>query len=377
MWTRRTFVQAGLGAAAALAAPGWTRMARGDEPGSASAGAPAAYGRAVVVDSLVAQGTPSFDPREAVAAGFTAMVMDLDGYPRSFENAIEALADWCNAFHQADGGFLKVLRGADLDAAKQQRKLGVILASQDASILGTPSGSVNDRNLRNLRLFYDLGLRVLQLTHNERNGVGDTFREKNDAGLSRLGEKVVAEMGSLGMLVDLSHCSDRTTLEAIALSPKPCAVTHAGCRALYPTLRNKSDEVIRALAGKGGYFGVYNMTLWLTDKDTAALGDLLDHIDHAVKVGGIDLAGFGSDGAPLSDPTPPAERLQGSQAYAKRNLGLPAAEKIPQHVLLEELNSPLRLEILAGGLARRGYKDDAVEKIVGGNFARVFRAACG
>jgi membrane dipeptidase len=373
MLTRRALLQAGVGAAAALSAPG-VSLAQG---AGAAPVASNAYGRAMVIDSLVAEGGPGFDPREAVAAGFTAMVLDLEAYPRNFAAAVDALADWSDAFHRQDSGFLRVLRAADLGEARRQKRLGVILSCQDASILDAPTGSVNDRNLRNLRLFYDLGLRVLQLTHNERNGVGDTFREKTDAGLSRLGEKVVAEMGALGMLVDLSHCSDRTTLESIALSPRPCAVTHASCRALYPTLRNKGDDVIRALAQKGGYFGVYNMTLWLTDRDTGGVGDVLDHIDHLVKVGGIDLAGFGSDGAPLTDPTPPEQVLAGAQGYARRNLGLPAAEKIPQHVHALELNAPRRLEVLANGLARRGYKDDAIEKIVGGNFARVFRDACG
>jgi membrane dipeptidase len=381
MLTRRAFVGVGLATAAAgtLGSTGAAPAAEAAAPAGAGkppAPAPAAYGRAMVIDSLVAGG-PFFAAAEAVAAGLTALVVDLDAYPRNFTQAVEALVDWSSAFHEKDTPFLRVREGADLDRAKAQGKLGIVLACQDASILDAPTGSVDDRNLRKLRFLHDLGLRVLQLTHNERNGVGDTFREKSDAGLSRLGERVVAEMNALGMLVDLSHCSDRTTLETIALATRPVAVTHAGCRALYPTLRNKGDDVLRALAAKGGYFGVYNMTLWLTDKDQAGLDDVLDHIDHAVKIGGIDLAGFGSDGTPLANRTSPAARLQGMQAYAQRNLGLPAAEKIPRHVLAEELNSPHRLEILATGLARRGYADDAIEKVLGGNFARVFRAACG
>jgi membrane dipeptidase len=154
-------------------------------------------------------------------------------------------------------------------------------------------------------------------------------------------------------------------------------VTHAGCRALYPTLRNKPDEIIRALAERGGYFGIYNMSLWLTDRDTTSTADVLDHIDHVVKVGGIDLAGFGSDGAVVSDDTPADQRLQGMVGYAKRNLGLPGAERLPKHVIVEELNTPRRLLVLTDGLAKRGYKEEAIEKILGGNFLRVFGAACG
>jgi membrane dipeptidase len=135
--------------------------------------------------------------------------------------------------------------------------------------------------------------------------------------------------------------------------------------------------VIRALADRGGYFGIYNMSLWLTERETASVEDVLDHIGHVVKVGGIDLAGYGSDGPVLRDDTPPEVMLQGMQGYARRNLGLPGAETIPRHVMVQELNAPGRLLVLAEGLVRRGYKEDQVEKILGGNFARVFREAVG
>jgi len=383
MISRRTFLLQSAGAVATVSALGVLPGAAAEPPASTAkppqtpAPPPSAvYARSLVIDTLSPDG-PFFDVQEAVKAGITAAVADLRIYPRSFSQAVDGLADWSNVFHRPDSGFLKVLKAADLREAKRLGKLGIILACQDASILDASTGSVNDHNLRNLRFFYDLGLRVLQLTHNDRNGVGDSFREKSDAGLSRLGEKVVPEMNALGMLVDLSHCSDKTTLEAIRLSTKPCAVTHAGCRALYPSLRNKPDEVIRALAEKGGYFGIYNMSLWLTDRDTTSVADVVDHIDHVVKLGGIDLPGFGSDGPVLGDSTPQEEKVKGMQAYYKRNQGLPGAEREPKHVTVTTLDGPNRLQVLADALAKRGYKDGDVEKILGGNFARVFAAVCG
>ena len=371
MISRRVLLGGGLGAAAAFSIPGG--IARALAAGNAP---PEVYARSVVIDTLSPDG-PYFDPKKAVAAGITAAVVDLTLFPRNFPGAVAALAEWSGAFHQSGSGFLKVLKAADLHEAKRQGKLGVILACQDAAILDSSTGSVNDRNLNNLRLFYDLGLRVLQLTHNERNAIGDSFREKSDAGLSRLGEKVVTEMNALGMVIDTSHCGDRTTMEAIRLSTKPVAVTHAGCRALLPTLRNKPDEVIRALAGKGGYFGVFNMSNWLTSRDRSTPEDVVDHIDHVVKLGGIDLAGFGSDHPVLGDPTPQKEKVEGLQSYIDRNPGMPGAEPLHGHVTVSELDGPDRLGVLAGSLARRGYKEDAIEKILGGNFARVFGAVCG
>lgn len=372
MISRRAFLSGGLTAAAALSMPGVvTRKLEAAGPV-----VPMVYNRSLVIDTLSPDGA-YFDPKKAVEAGITAAVIDLSLFPRNFPGAVDALAEWSSVFHRANSGFLKVLKGADLQEAKRQGKLGVILACQDAAILDSSTGSVNDYNLRNLRLFYDLGLRVLQLTHNERNSIGDSFREKSDAGLSRLGEKVVAEMNALGMVVDTSHCGDRTTLEAIRLSTKPAAVTHAGCRALYPTLRNKPDEVIRALAEKGGYFGIFNMSNWLTARDHSTPDDVVDHIDHVVKLGGIELAGFGSDHPVLGDPTPQKEKVEGMQGYVDRNPGMPGAEPLHGHVTVSELDGPTRLAVLASALARRGYKEEAVEKILGGNFARVFGAVCG
>jgi membrane dipeptidase len=377
MTTRRTFIQNTVGAMVALAtlprgASSWPK------PVEQEAVSPIedVYRRSIVLDTLTNDGS-GFNVGLAIEAGMTAAVVDLAIYPRNFPNAIRALEQWNTVFGRADSQLIKVRTALDLESAKEQRKFGVILACQDAQILDASTASVNDYNLRKLKQFYDLGLRVLQLTHNERNGLGDSFREKTNAGLSRLGEKVVGEMNTLGMLIDLSHCGDATTMEAIRLSKKPCAITHAACRALCRTLRNKTDKQIRSLAERGGVFGVFNMSLWLTDHATTSLDDVLDHIDHAVKVGGVDHVSFGSDGPVLENRTPKEQMLKTMRDYAQRNFGLPGAEKMPAHVLVPELNSPQRLYRLAEGLSKRGYRANAIEKIIGGNFVRLLREVCG
>lgn len=377
MTTRRNFIRNGVGSLTALTvlpsiAAFSPRTANQEESGSVQD----LYQRAIVIDTLINDG-PRFDARRAIEAGMTAAVVDLPIFPRNFSNAIRAMEQWNDAFAKADSPFIKVVNSAGLREAKERKKFGVILACQDAQILDASTASVNDYNLQNLKRFYDLGLRALQLTHNERNGIGDSFREKTNAGLSRLGEKVVAAMNSLGMLIDLSHCGDATTMEAIRLSERPCAITHAGCRALCRTLRNKTDEQIRALAERGGVFGVFNMSLWLTERASTSINDALDHIGHAVKVGGVDHVSFGSDGPALENLTPEDQMLKGMRGYAERNLGLPGAERMPSHVIVRELNTPQRLYRLAEALTRRGYKAAAVEKIIGGNFARLFQEVCG
>ena len=335
------------------------------------------YRRAVVIDGLT-NDSPMLNPDEAIEAGMTAAIVDMQMYPRNFQSALQTIAEWQPVFRRPGSKLLPVLRAADLQRAKAERKLGIVLACQDAQILDAAMYSVNDQNLENLELFHAQGLRVLQLAHNERNALGDSYREPGNAGLSLLGQRVVERMNELGMLVDLSHCGDRTTAEAIERSKKPCAITHAGCRAVYASGRNKPDELMKALADKGGVFGVFNMSVWLTDKPTVGLDELLAHVDHAVKVAGVEHVGFGSDGNVLrTGGRDPQRDIEGFKRFVERNKGLPGSEQLPQHMHVAELKGPDRLLRLAEGLDRRGYKPADIEKILGGNFVRLLRDTLG
>lgn len=331
----------------------------------------------LIIDSLIVSAAPDFPAETLRAAGMDSGVFDLPIYPRGPAEALQALTAWSEAARAPAAPFRLVLNAADLPAARAAGKFGVILASQDAGIIGPSVFSVSDANLETLRSFHALGLRVLQLTHNERNVVADGFREKNDGGLSLLGEALVKEMNRLGMLVDLSHCSDLTTASAIALSSRPVAVTHAGCRALHPSRRNKSDEAIRALADRGGYFGVYMMTRWLTEADKGSADNVVDHIDRVIRIGGIETPGFGSDQPPLGEPDPQADKVAALAGYQKRNAGLPGADPLHGHVTAADMDRPERMAVLESALRRRGHKSPAIAKILGENFARVFREAVG
>jgi membrane dipeptidase len=228
----------------------------------------------------------------ALAGGLDAAVLDLFAFPREPEPTAKELASWTRRFADPSMKAMLVRRAADFDAARKAGKLGIVLASQDASILGAAMGNFEER----LKAYHEQGLRVLQLTHNERTPFGDSYMEKRDGGLSRSGARLVKLMNQLGMIVDLSHCSRQTLLDAVEASTKPCIVSHAGCKALAPTARNKSDEEIRAIGKAKGFFGIFNMTVWLTNGSTASMSTVLDHIDHAVQLIGADHVGFGATG---------------------------------------------------------------------------------
>ena len=216
--------------------------------------------------------------RKATAGGIKAIVFDAI-FPREFSDAVNRFADLQDLFSRPHSPAMAILKAEDFNKANKANQLGVVLACQDASILGSPL-----RATANLEMFYSLGLRVLQVTHNVRTQWGDSCIEKRDGGLSHAGENLISTMNRIGMIIDLSHCSHQTLLDSVSLSTQPCAVTHAGCKALAATARNKSDEEIRAIAASGGYFGIFNQLNWLTNKPGGNINALLDHIDHAVQL---------------------------------------------------------------------------------------------
>jgi membrane dipeptidase len=318
----------------------------------------------------------TFDPRPALQAGLTGVVLDLRTEIRDMPKAIAELDRWQKAFAAVDSPFHCVLKSSDFTQAKQRNKFAIVLNSQDASILGPPMVANGPENLEALAMFYKKGLQVLQLTYTTNNGLGTGYSDAYDTGLARLGTEVVKEMNRLGMLIDTSHCSEKTTLDAISRSSKPIAVTHAGCYSVFPDKRNKSDKVIRALAAKGGYMGIYNMTMWMTSGPRSSVETIVDHIDHAVKIGGIDLVGFGSDHEVLGDHRSQSEKVKSMQEFVDRNKGWPGGEPMNGHVTASDMDGADRLHVLADALGHRRYSDAAIEKILGANFVRVFGAAC-
>ncbi len=302
------------------------------------------------IDTLVYD-RPSADVPAAIKAGIGAVVLDLDIYPRGFQEAVEALAGWNWAFRKRGTPLVRVLRGADLKRAFAEKKLGIILACQDGQVLGPSTFSTGEANLARLALLYDLGLRVMQLTHNERNAVGAPHTDGTDTGLTAFGRRVVEEMATLRMLVDLSHCGGRTMIDAVNASKRPCVITHAACRALVDSTRNKTDDEIRMVASTGGVFGVFALNPWIKAKGAGTLEDVVAHVEHALQVAGIDHVAFGSDGRLLGEPD--------------------------DHNRVAALNGPDRLARLCDALAKRGHKSATLDKLAGANIARVFTEVCG
>jgi membrane dipeptidase len=230
-------------------------------------------------------------------------------------------------------------------------------------------------NLDRLALFHKLGVRVMQLTYNYRNFLGDGCLESEDGGLSVMGRDAVRLMNQLGIAIDLSHVGERTSFDAIALSRKPVLATHADAKALVDLPRNKSDAMIRAIAETGGVIGasVYGPMLW--DGNTArrpTVDDFVRHLEHLVEVAGIAHVGFGTDLPAAKDLTKTAFEAANRRLWdGISRYGDAFGHDIPARYPLDA-NSHAKLPNITAALVARGWRTGDIEAYLGGNYARVF-----
>lgn len=276
----------------------------------------------------------------------------------SLQAALRGLAAWQERFDRHPDRLLKLRGGADLQQAKQSRRVAVMLGFQNATMV--------ESDVRNLDTLFALGTRCIQLTYNSRNLLGDGCTERTNAGLSDFGVRVVERMNELRIIVDLSHCGEQTSKDGILLSKRPAAFTHTMCKAVHDHVRAKSDELLRAIADKGGMIGIATLGYFVSPRSDATLDDYLNHVDHAVKVAGIDHVGIASDYS-----------LRGIEAtatreswYVPRLTSFKPSYNVRWPPWIPELDPPERFRRIAHGLSRRGHKGDAVEKILGGNWSR-------
>jgi membrane dipeptidase len=288
----------------------------------------------------------------------------------AFERSRQALADWKSRVETHGDVFLHVKTAADLERAHIEHRLGIIFAFQGTEPLGEESGRIP--------MFREMGLRVMQLTHNRRNLVGDGCMEPGNAGLSNYGRQVVERLNVEKLVIDLSHASPRTTKEAIRASAAPMLIGHTGCRALADLPRNVDDAELRALADKGGVAGIIFWPYLRIDKQPMAI-DVIRHLEHAINVCGEDHVGIGTDGevAPVKR-SPEWERENREWVRESKQDGIFAATRPDDlYTFIPDLNVANRFELVAARLSKRGHSDARIEKLLGRNFARVMREVWG
>jgi membrane dipeptidase len=222
----------------------------------------------------------------------------------------------------------------------------------------------------NFRPCYGYGLRVSQLSYNFRSRIADGAFEPYDGGVSEYGGKIIDRMNTVGMAVDLGHASDKTKLDAIERSGGPVILSHGNCRALIPGgLRATTDDAIRKLAAKGGVMGITDIAFMVKGTEPVSVEDVIDHYDHVRDLVGIEHVGVGSDAGIESNDL-------GSPAVLKEMLSKADARYRVHgdHEIVAGMGGPSRMYELTAGLVRRGYTDEQIRLVIGGNWARVLKA---
>jgi membrane dipeptidase len=375
MLKRREFLAAGVGLAAGTLLPGANAASRPWPP----------YPRALAIDGAGGTNLVYYDKGDAGiaaelaaarASGLTAAILTVGPQGRfwlddaAFKRTTDNIAKWRATIDAYPDTLMLIETGADLDRAHRERRFGQIFTFQGTEPLG--------EDVERIPMFRKLGVRVIQLTHNRRNLVGDGAMEPGNAGLSRYGHDVVERLNAEKIVVDLAHGAQRTIREGILASKAPPLISHTGCRALSDLPRNTSDEELRLLANRGGVAGMIFWPYLRRDTQPMAI-DLVRHIEHAIDVCGEDHVGLGSD-----TPVTPVERTPQFEKDNRENIADMVAQGVFErgrpadlYLFIPDLNRADRYEVLAGMLAKRGHSEARIDKILGGNFARVMREVWG
>lgn len=261
----------------------------------------------------------------------------------------------------------KALASADIDRAVKDGSIALIYYTQNA----TPIGD----DVTRLDALHQLGVRIVQLTYNTRNLLGDGCLERTNAGLSTFGLAVMEGMKSRRMLIDVSHSGEVTSLDAIRLSGVPVAITHAGCKSVFDHPRNKSDALLRAMANGGGVIGIFQINPYLGPNERNTLDTYVAHIEHAINVAGIEHVGIGSDREHRTIPDTPEEKQKLIDELSRLRPVTAATFRWP--FFISELNHPRRMETIRRALEARRRPAADIDRIMGGNFYRLFRETIG
>jgi len=292
-----------------------------------------------------------------VVKGGVAAVLATAGALEDFRTTMEVVAKWLEIERKRKQRIRIVRSVAEIHAARATGDTAIVLHFQGANPI--------EDELDFLNVFHASGLRVMQLTYNHRNLIGDGCFEASDIGLSRFGRNVIRRMEELGITIDLSHAGVRTTLEAAEAAARPVVITHANARKLLDTPRNATDEMIRAVAASGGVVGVCAAPFFLARGRPATLDMLMDHAAYIADLVGPAHVGLGFDFADED------EEDYDYFGYDERYIPK------PPWIWPTGIAGHAEAGNVAPALRARGFSEAETRGILGENFLRVFREIWG
>ena len=327
------------------------------------------YAKAIIIDATCPLASRGKYLDRWIAGGVTAIAPTVEAFG-GIESAMRNLGRWLRLVREDAGRLVLVQRAGDILEAKQTGRLGIILHFQGTEPLGDDLDLVEG--------YHRLGVRMIQLTYNRRNRVGDGCEERTDTGLSHFGIRLIQELNRAGIVVDLSHTGYRTTMEAMEVSTAPVVFSHSNARAVCPSARNLTDDQIKAVATKGGVIGVNGFPAFVARTERPTLAQFIAHIDYIADLVGPRHVGLGLDyyEGMAGIASPEAARAMYTERV-ESGVWSPESYPPPPWHYPEGLEDPSGFPRLAEALLARGYHEEDVEGILGGNFLRVFRQVWG
>lgn len=310
------------------------------------------------------------DARASALTAVNITIGHVFGPNEPFEQTVREIAHWDAVVRRHPADLLKVLTAEDILRANREGRIGIIYGFQNTTMLGEDASRAD--------VFANLGVRIVQLTYNPANAVGDGSMAPENRGLTPFGREVVERLNANRVMVDLSHSGEKTCLEAARASKQPISINHTGCRALTDLPRNKTDAELRLVAERGGFVGIYFMP-FLNPTSKATADDVVAHIEHAVNVCGEDHVGIGTDGGITTIDDLGAYKAKIAKEIANRRAaGIGAKGENPDTLpFVIDLRGPSQFHDLADRLRRRGHSDARIEKILGLNFVAYAKAVWG
>jgi membrane dipeptidase len=247
----------------------------------------------------------------------------------------------------------------DIEDAKRDGKIAFLICLEGATPL--------QNEVSYLHNFYRLGLRCFGLTHDIRNEVADGIRERDGGGLTHFGLTVLKECDRLGIVVDVSHMSDRGTMDVLENGTKPIIASHSNARALCSHKRNLTDEMIKGIAKTGGVIGFHALNRLVSDKPDPTLDDILRHVAYIAEKAGTDCIGVGPDIMENWDDN----LVNYISERATTMNGIPVMHW--KHGYPKGMSTNAQLPDVVAGMLKMGFSKEDLKKFLGGNFMRVFR----
>ncbi|MBV7336970.1 dipeptidase [Chloroflexi bacterium TSY] len=299
---------------------------------------------------------------EMHAGGVTAVHVTVVYWEDTVET-LRNLAAW-NQLFQHHGDLIRPVRTAqDVRRAKEEGRVGIIFGFQNCSPLEGHIGFVE--------IFHQLGVRFMQLTYNNQTLLASGCYEAVDSGITRFGKQVIQEMNRVGMVIDMSHSGERSTLEAVEISQRPIVVSHANPLFFHDSLRNKSDAVLKALAQNGGILGFSLYPFHLKNNSQCTLADFCAMVAQTAELMGIEHIGIGTDLC-QNQPLSILEWMRNGRWTKEKDYGEGSADNAKWPDPLPWFHSNAHFPNLVQGLADYGFNQDEIALIMGGNWLRFF-----